>query len=120
MDMPDGALGFRAAGKLEVSDVTETIMPPISEVLAADGRLRTMFILYDDFEVGFDPRLLWKDLVADFNIVGKHRDNVERSAIATNIDWLRRWMKLGGWIAPGDAKLFKLEEVDEAKAWVAA
>ena len=38
MDMPDGALGFRAAGKLEVSDVKETIMPPISEVLAADGR----------------------------------------------------------------------------------
>ena len=117
--MPDGALGFRAAGKLEVSDVRETIMPPISEVLDADGRLRTMFVLYDDFEVGFDPRLIWEDLKADFNIVVRHRHNVERSAIVTNIDWLRRWMKLGGWIAPGDAKLFKLEEVEEAKAWVA-
>ena len=117
--MPEGALGFRATGKLEVADVKDTIMPPISEVLAADGRLRTMFVLYDDFEVEFDPRLIWADLMADFDIVGRHRDNVERSAIVTNIDWLRRWIKLGGWIAPGEAKLFDLEEVDEAKAWVA-
>ena len=76
-------------------------MPPIHEVLKDDGKLRTMFVLYDDFEVGFDPRLIWEDLKADFDIVGKHRNNVERSAIVTNIDWLRRWMKLGGWIAPG-------------------
>lgn len=117
--MPGEALGFRVAGKLEVADLKETIMPPISEVLAADGKLRTLFVLYDDFEVGFDPRLIWEDLKADYNIVVRHRGNVERSAIVTNIDWLRRWMKLGGWIAPGEAKLFRLEEVDEAKAWVA-
>ncbi len=117
--MPEGALGFRAAGKLEVADVKDTIMPPIAEVLDADGELRTMFVLYDDFEVGFDPRLIWEDMKADFNVLAKHRDNVKRSAIVTNIDWLKRLMKLGGWIAPGDAKRFDLEDVEEAKAWVA-
>ncbi len=37
-----------------------------------------------------------------------------------DLGWVRRTMELLGWIAPGDLKLFTHEQLEEAKAWVAA
>jgi hypothetical protein len=117
-DMPGGTLGFRCAGEMTLDDY-RGIMVPIDEVLQADGRLRMLFEIVDGFKA-HDPRVFWADLKADFKLTVAHRENVERTAIVTDVDWLRRWMGLAAWMAPGEAKLFDEGELEAAKSWVAA
>lgn len=38
---------------------------------------------------------------------------------AFNVEWLRHSMQVLGWMTPGEARLFAVDELDEAKAWVA-
>jgi SpoIIAA-like len=118
IDTPERTLGFRASGRLEASDYRETILPPIAEVLKADGELRIVFCLDDDFEV-HDGRAIWEDLKVDFDIGVHHRDNLKRSALVTDIDWIKRWARMFGWISPGDLKVFPPSELDAAKDWAA-
>ncbi|HEY1593118.1 MAG TPA: STAS/SEC14 domain-containing protein [Solirubrobacteraceae bacterium] len=42
-----------------------------------------------------------------------------RSAIVTDIEWMARATRLFRWLIPGEARVFRLAELDEAKAWVA-
>lgn len=42
-----------------------------------------------------------------------------RSAIVTDIDWMARATRLFAWMIPGEARVFPLAALDEAKAWVA-
>jgi hypothetical protein len=41
-------------------------------------------------------------------------------AVVTDVDWLRQSMQMLGWMTPGEARLFGLDELDQAKDWVAA
>lgn len=118
IDSPAGTLGFRLAGELEADDYKDTIMPPVDEVLEAGGDLRMVFVIIDGFEMR-DPKAIWEDVRADFEISVHHRENVKRSALVTDIDWIRRGVRMFGWVAPGELKVFALAELDEAKAWAA-
>jgi hypothetical protein len=42
-----------------------------------------------------------------------------RSAIVTDIEWMARATRLFSWLIPGEARVFRMAELDEAKAWVA-
>jgi hypothetical protein len=117
--MAHGTLGFRAWGKLEADDFREVIMPPVHGVFENGGELRVVFVLEDDFEA-HDPRALWEEIKADFEIGVEHRDSVKRTAVATDLGWVGRWMAVFGWMSPGEIRAFALGELDEAKAWLAA
>jgi SpoIIAA-like len=49
----------------------------------------------------------------------KHWSAWERMAVVTDVDWLRHSMQMFGWMTPGEARLFTLDELDKAKEWVA-
>ena len=38
-------------------------------------------------------------------------------AVVTDVDWLRHSMQMLGWMTPGEARLFSVDELDEAKVW---
>jgi hypothetical protein len=40
-------------------------------------------------------------------------------AVVTDVEWLRRSMQVFGWMTPGEARLFALNELHWAKEWVA-
>ena len=116
-DMPDGTLGFRISGELTVEE-TKQLMDPIYAVVKDDGDLRMLFLIEGELKVK-DPKVLWEDLKADYELDVKHRKNVKRTALVTDIEWLTRWIGLGGWLAPGEAKLFDPTALEDAKAWAA-
>ncbi len=116
--MVAGTLGFRARGKLEAADFTEVIMPPVHDVFANGGELRVVFVLDDDFEA-HDPRALWEDVKADFEVGVLHRDSVKRTAVVSDLGWVSRWMAVFGWMSPGEIELFALGQFEKAKVWVA-
>ena len=54
-----------------------------------------------------------------FDLVVRHHDRWERSAIATDIAWMAQATKLFAWMIPREVRVFGRGELDQAKAWVA-
>ena len=117
IDMPDGALGFHASGRLESSDYEHTIRPAVEPVLKAGGELRILFELADDFDAG-DLKSIWDGLQEDADTLTGGTDSLKRSAIVTDLDSVRRKVAMFSWLAPGEAKAFRRSERSAADAWV--
>ena len=116
-DMPPGTIGFRAAGEIERQDYDEVLAPELQRALDAGGGLRTLYVIEDLDEI--EPGALWADAKLGFDLGIRHREAWVRSAIVTDIEWIARATKLFAWMIPGEARVFPLAEVDQAKTWVA-
>lgn len=116
-DMPPGTIGFRVAGEIERSDYDDVLTPELRRALEAGAGLRTLYVIEDLDEI--DPGALWADTKLGFDLGIRHRDAWVRSAIVTDIDWMARATRLFAWMIPGQARVFPLSALSEAKAWVA-
>jgi hypothetical protein len=116
-DMPAGTLGFRAAGEIESEDYEEVLAPELRRALEAGGGLRTLYVIEDLDEI--EPGALWADSKLGVNLGVRHHEAWVRSAIVTDIGWMARATKLFAWMIPGEARVFPLAELEQAKAWVA-
>jgi hypothetical protein len=116
-DMPEGTIGFRVDGDVEREDYTELMRPALEEAMASGQPLRTLYVIedLDDMEAG----ALWEDSKLGFDLGIRHHKQWERSAIVTDIEWMARATKLFAWMIPGEARVYPLAELDEAKRWVA-
>jgi hypothetical protein len=117
-DMPDGTIGFRASGRIEDDDYEDVLVPGLRRALEAGGGLRMLFVIEDLDAIEGDA--LWEDSKLEYDMVLRHRKDLVRSAIVTDIAWMARASKLFKWMIPGEAAIFGLAELDRAKAWVAA
>jgi SpoIIAA-like len=116
-DMPAGTLGFRAKGEIEREDYEDVLVPALRKALEDGGKLRMLYVIEDLDEI--EPGALWADSKLGFDLLARHRHALVRSAIVTDIEWMARATKLFAWMMPGEARVFGLAELDEAKAWVA-
>jgi stage II sporulation SpoAA-like protein len=116
-DMPAGTLGFRAAGDIEREDYDEVLVPELRRALEEGGGLRTLYLIEEIDEI--EPRALWADSKLGFDLGVRHHDAWVRSAIVTDIDWMARATKMFLWMIPGEARVYPLAELEDAKAWVA-
>jgi hypothetical protein len=116
-DMPAGTLGFRVAGDVESEDYADVLVPELHKALEAGGGLRTLYVIEDLDEI--EPGALWADSKLGFDLGVRHHDAWVRSAIVTDIAWMARASQMFLWMIPGEARVFPLAELDQAKAWVA-
>ena len=116
--MPPGTLGFRATGEIEREDYDEVLVPELSRALDAGDGLRTLYVIEDLAEI--EPGALWADSKLGFDLGVRHHKAWVRSAIVTDIEWMARATRLFLWMIPGEARVFPLAELDQAKAWVAS
>ena len=63
--------------------------------------------------------MMGADVTSGLSFGVKHWSAWKRMAVVTDVDWLRHGMQMLGWMTPGEARLFSVDELDEAKAWVA-
>ena len=117
-EMPAGALGFRASGELTGEDYRETLLPALREAVEA-GSIRLLVVVADDFE-RLDFGAKFEDAKADLRFGLERREAWERTALVTDLDWLRRYFRLFSWLAPGEVKVFRAAEEAAARDWVAA
>jgi SpoIIAA-like len=115
-DLPTGVIGFRISGKITRDDY-EAILPRIEQGADA-GDVRFLCVIGPDWE-GMTGGALWEDVRTGLKYEVFHRANWKRTAVVTDLDWIRRTMDLLGWIAPGELKLFSHDQLADAKAWVA-
>ena len=72
----------------------------------------------DDFQ-GLEPGAWYQDVKTGLGLGFGHRSAWKRSAIVTDIDWLRKAFEVFAWATPGEVRLYHLDQLGEARTWVA-
>jgi SpoIIAA-like len=115
-EMPDGTVGLEATGKVTSEEYRETIEPTLRAAAEA-GEVRLLFVFGDGAELSSGA--LMEDARAGLALGFGHHSAWRRTALATDLEWVRRSFRLFSWLAPGEIALYELAELEEAKAWVA-
>jgi SpoIIAA-like len=117
-DMPPGVIGVRMSGKVTGAEYHE-LVDPVLEALDRGEQVRYLVVTSPDFE-GLDLDALWQDVKTAGSVGLKHRKAWERFALVTDKDWMRRAVAAFGWLSPGELRVFDPDQLEDAKAWVAA
>lgn len=112
-DLPAGALGFTARGKVTGADYANVFVPDVEAAFALNRKLRLLYYLGPEF-TGFDAGAMWDDTKLGF----RHWSGWERIALVTDVNWLRLTAKAMGFTVPGEFRLYGNDQLAEAKAWV--
>jgi len=114
--MPAGTIGFKVVEKLTGDDYREQIEPALGEA-AARGEVRLLFEI--DAGFGMDAGALIEDAKTGLKSGLGHMKAWKRTALVTDVDWIRKAIKAFGFMAPGEVRAFEPGELGAAKAWVA-
>jgi SpoIIAA-like len=111
--MPAGVTGFEATGMLRAEDYRDVVLPAL-ERAAAGGEVRFVVVIPESG--GMSGGAVWQDL----KVGVEHLRAWKRIALVTDIDWMAQMTALFGWMTPGEVRVFRLAQRDEAIAWAAA
>jgi hypothetical protein len=111
-DLPTGVVGFEIAGEIQADDYTATLVPAI-ERAAGHGGVR-LVLVFPEWE-GVTAGAAWEDL----KLGVEHLTAFKRTALVTDIDWMRYLVAVLGWMSPGELKLFPLDRRQDAIEWAA-
>jgi hypothetical protein len=115
--MPSGTFGFRATGSVTADEYRAVLLPGMRDAAEA-GDVRMVFAIgpgFDKFEAG----ALAQDMKAGISLGIGHPRAWTRTAVVTDVDWIAKAMQMFGWMTPGEVKLYDLDGLEDAKAWVA-
>jgi hypothetical protein len=112
--LPDNVLGAEASGKVTDEDYENVLVPAARKKLEAHGQIRFLYVLGGDFD-RWTMGAMWEDAKLGF----ADRHAWEKVAVVSDKDWLKHTVRAFGWMIPGDVRVFDLDEMDDAKAWVA-
>jgi hypothetical protein len=116
-DMPAGTIGFRVAGELTDGDYAEVLAPALREAAGA-GDVRLLLAAGKGFDLG-TLKSRFEELREDPELDLGHSKDWRRVAIAADANFIYRaaFPALSS-VVPVDIKLFGVDDVDQAKAWV--
>jgi hypothetical protein len=114
--MPGGTVGLRASGKLSKEDYVAVLEPALREGVES-GELRLVFVL-TDFQ-GLEPGAWPEDVKTGLRAWVRDHSAWKRFALVTDVEWVARAMRMFTWLTPGEVMVCELDELEQAKAWVA-
>ncbi len=117
-DMPEGTIGYRATGHVTREDYRE-VLEPAMRAAAEVGEVRMVYAIGPGFEK-FEPGALAEDAKTGVSLGFSHPHAWKRVAVVTDVEWIVKAMHGFGWMAPGEVKTYAVEQLEEAKRWVAA
>jgi hypothetical protein len=115
-EMPAGTIGFKVLNELTGGDYKDQIEPALTAA-AEGGEVRLLFEI--DAGFGMDAGAMIEDAKTGLKLGLGHMKAWKRTAIVTDVDWIRKAMKAFGFMAPGEVRVFEPAELGAAKVWVA-
>ncbi len=111
----DRVVAFKAVGTVSSADYGDTLSPAIERATAGGRKARMLYLLGPEFH-GFDPGAVVADAV-----VGLTKATAfDRIAVVTDHDWLQRAIHLFGGLIPGEVRVFAVDRLPDAEAWIRA
>ena len=117
-DMPAGTIGLVATGDVTREDYAATLAPALRAAVDAGAGIRLLFQVGPGFDE-FEPGAMLEDLRTGWDVGVRHHDAWQRFALVTDVDWIARATRMFAWATPGEVRVYPLEDVAEARAWVA-
>lgn len=115
--MLPGTIGFRASGRVTAEEYKDMLLPAIKDSVEA-GEVRMLFAVGPGFE-RFEAGALAQDSKLGVTLGFTHWHAWKRTAVVTDVDWIAHAIHMFAWMCPGEVKMYGLDRLDEAKAWVA-
>jgi len=119
LEMPAGVLGFRFTDDISRRDYESVLIPAVKEVIDGGGDLRVVVQVGPDFDE-LEAGAVWADLKTGVRYGIGHHKAWRRMALVTDVEWMVKAVALLGWMAPGELKLFDLDDLDDAIEWAGA
>jgi len=114
-DMPAGTIGFEAVGEVEDDDWEDAVEPVLRREIADGRKVRLLYLL------GPESRDVDGDAMqADTGFRARHASSFDRVAVVSDEDWMRPALRALSFMVPGKARGFRVRELADAKAWLAA
>jgi hypothetical protein len=116
-DMPAGAVGFQVTGELSDADYGEVLAPALREAAGA-GDVRLLLAADKSFDLG-TLKSRFEELRNDPELDLGHSKDWKRVAIAAEANFVyRAAFPALSKVVPVEIKLFGVDDVAAAKAWV--
>lgn len=113
-NLPAGAIGFEAVGRVTEADRHAVLEPTIAAAAENGGQVRLLYVAGPRFD-GYDPNTPLDDAVFG----SRHfADFAKIAFLAEDGPYARAVVALEG-LMPADLRLFPTGAVDAAKAWLA-
>ena len=113
-NLPAGAVGFEAHGKITEDERRAVLEPTLELVLEQGGKLRLLYVAASDF-AGYDRGGLYDDAVFGT----RHFADFERIAFVADDGPYDRAVKAIDGLMPVDLRVFAIADIGAAKAWLA-
>ncbi len=114
-DLPDNVVIATAHGRVGTDDYEHVLLPAVSAAWATGKAVRLLYVLAEDFE-SYDLHAALEDARLGLH----HWYEFERIGLVTDHESYRLLMGALGFLMPGQARVFRLADVSEAKAWITA
>lgn len=115
--MAAGTIGFRATGHVTGDEYRDVLLPRMREAVEA-GEVRLVFAIGPGFE-RFEPGAMAQDARVGVTLGIGHPHAWKRTAVVTDVDWVEKAFHVFAWMAPGELSIYPLDELEDAKSWVA-
>lgn len=112
-EFPPTVMGFACKSQMTREDYEHVLTPAVGQALAHYQKVRLYFRIDPDF-AGVEPSALWEDLKLGMEYLFRW----DRIAVVTDVEWIRQMFKVLSCVIPCAARVFRLDEVSRAKAWV--
>jgi len=112
---PTYVLAFACHGHVTKQDYEAVLIPAVERALEHKKKIRLYYEIAADF-AGIDSGAVLEDAWVGLS----HLFRWERFAVVTDVEWIRNTMKLFGFLAPWEMKVFSSAEVEKARAWIVA
>jgi SpoIIAA-like len=106
-------VAFRCSGRVTKADYDSVLVPAVVDALRTHDKVRLYYETSEDF-AGFEAGAMW----VDFKIGVKHWMRWERVAIVTDVNWMKKAVRLFAFLMPATTRLFLPSESTAARAWL--
>ncbi|MCB1487875.1 MAG: STAS/SEC14 domain-containing protein [Bauldia sp.] len=114
-NLPEGAIGYLASGRISREDRARTLEPEIEKAIADNGQVKLLYVVASDF-AGYEPNALLDDAIFGT----RHFRDFERIAFLAEDGPYRRAAGAMDGLMPTALKVFPVEDIEAAKMWLAA
>jgi len=113
--LPAGAIGFAARGRITQRDRSTILEPSIASALAAGEKIKLLYVAGPDFD-GYDEEAPWDEAVFGT----RHFTDFERIAFVADDGPHHLAVQALQGIMPAKLRVFRTNEMEAAKDWLAA
>lgn len=114
-DLPEHVVGVKATGNVTQADVETVLIPAIDKLVAKTDKINYLLLLETDLS-NWD----FGAWMSDAKLGIQNFTKWTKIAVVSDKEGVNKFTDMFSAMIPGEAKGFRISELEKAKAWVAA